>query len=188
MKGFFGVGVENISKSLNLGNLVRSSHAFGASFFFTLNAQYSLKQLNKADTTKASQNLPFYDFSSFDDMLLPKHCQLVGVELTEDAIELPSFRHPRCAAYLLGPERGSLSEHSLSYCDHVIKIPTQFCINVAVAGALVLYDRIQSTNHFPDRPVSAGGPCSFDKEHNFGMPVWHKKQKRREQFEQEKEK
>ena len=39
---------------------------------------------------------------------LPKGCALVGVELTDDAVELPVFRHPHAAAYVLGRERGAL--------------------------------------------------------------------------------
>ncbi|MEE8144119.1 MAG: TrmH family RNA methyltransferase, partial [Kiloniellales bacterium] len=34
MRGYFAIGVEGISKPMNLGNLLRSAHAFGASFFF----------------------------------------------------------------------------------------------------------------------------------------------------------
>ncbi len=40
MRGYFAIGVENISKEMNLGNLFRSAHAFGASFVFTVNAAY----------------------------------------------------------------------------------------------------------------------------------------------------
>ena len=35
-RGYFAMGVEGISKPGNVGNLVRSSHSFGASFFFKL--------------------------------------------------------------------------------------------------------------------------------------------------------
>lgn len=174
MKGYFGVGVENISKAMNLGSLVRSAHAFGASFFFTVNARYTLRDLRRSDTTKATQNLPLYDFCTFDDLILPRHCQTVGIELTDHAIELPSFRHPRCAAYILGPERGSLSHETLQRCDHVIKIPTQFCLNLALAGAIAMYDRVQSMRNFPNRPLRAGGPDSIER-HDFGMPIWHKR-------------
>jgi tRNA(Leu) C34 or U34 (ribose-2'-O)-methylase TrmL len=52
---------------------------------------------------------------------------------------------------VLGPELGVLSEALLSRCDHVIKIPTAFCINVAMAGAIVMYDRVRSLGSFPDR-------------------------------------
>ena len=36
MRGYFAIGAERISKPMNLGNLLRSAHAFGASFFFTI--------------------------------------------------------------------------------------------------------------------------------------------------------
>ena len=37
-RGYFAIGVEGISKAVNLGNLLRSAHAFGASFVFTIGA------------------------------------------------------------------------------------------------------------------------------------------------------
>jgi hypothetical protein len=46
----------------------------------------------------------------------------------------------------------------LARCDHVVKIPTRFCINVSLAGALVMYDRVLSMGGFRDRPVMPGGP------------------------------
>ena len=39
MRGYFAVGVDGISKPMNLGNLMRIANAFGASFFFTINAR-----------------------------------------------------------------------------------------------------------------------------------------------------
>ena len=41
-------------------------------------------------------------------------CRLVGVEITDDATELPRFRHPERAAYVFGGERTSLSDAMLS--------------------------------------------------------------------------
>ena len=73
-----------------------------------------------------------------------------------EAGELPSFRHPTRAAYVLGPEMGDLSPEMLGQCQHVIKIPMKFCINVGVAGALVMYDRAISMGRFADRPVAPG--------------------------------
>ena len=37
-RGYFAIGAERSSKALNLGNLMRSAHAFGASFTFTIGA------------------------------------------------------------------------------------------------------------------------------------------------------
>lgn len=170
MRGYFGIGVEGISKAYNVGNLFRTAHAFDASFVYTVNAQYSKYAGNRTDTSKSLGHTPFYSYPSLDEMLLPKGCQLVGIELTEDAIELPSFRHPNQAAYILGPERSSLSQATIDRCDHIIKIPMKFCINVGTAGALVMYDRVQSMGKFADRPVRAGGPTEELKEHTFGSP------------------
>ena len=86
--------------------------------------------------------MPLYEFDSHRDLALPVGCQLVGVELVDDAFDLPSFRHPISAAYVLGPERGSLSPEMLEMCAHVVRSPTRFCINVGLAGALVMYDRL----------------------------------------------
>lgn len=97
---------------------------------------------------------------------LPRGCQLVGVELVDDAIELPSFRHPLQAAYVFGPERGNLSPELLARCDHVVRIPTRFCINLAVAGAIVMYDRMICLGRFAERPVRTGGPNSP----GYGLP------------------
>lgn len=157
-RGYFGIGVEGITKPGNLGNLVRSAHAFGASFFFTVNPQLKVNDVKESDTSKAWDNLPFYEFSDINEFNLPKKCALIAVEFTEDSIELPSFKHPQAAAYVLGPEMGNVSPEMMKRADHVIKIPMQFCINVGVAGAIVMYDRLISTGRFAPRPVMAGGP------------------------------
>ena len=35
-RGYFAIGAERISKAMNLGNLVRSANAFGASYVFLI--------------------------------------------------------------------------------------------------------------------------------------------------------
>ena len=158
MRGYFGVGVEGISKSYNLGAVLRTANAFGASFAFTIGATNKALEIRRTDTSRSDLHMPFYEWESADDLILPHGCQLVGVELTEDAIDLPSFRHPTNCAYILGPEKGSLSDELQSRCDHLVKIPTKFCINVSLAAALALYDRTIMMGGYPDRPVKVGGP------------------------------
>jgi tRNA G18 (ribose-2'-O)-methylase SpoU len=153
MRGYFGIGAEGISKPLNVGNLVRSAHAFGASFLFLVDAHHTIETAH-ADTSEAERQVPLYRFDSVDDLLLPRGCALVGIELTEDAIELPIFFHPQAAAYVLGRERGSLSPALQARCDHLVKIPTKFCVNVGTAGAIVMYDRLISQGRFARRPVN----------------------------------
>lgn len=167
MRGYFAIGVERISKQMNLGNLFRSAHGFGAHFVFTVNAHYKALEA-KSDTSKSQSHLPLYNWDSADDMQLPEDCRLVGVELLDEAVELPSFRHPLKAAYVLGPERGSLSEEITGKCSHIVKIPTAFCVNVAMAGAIVMYDRVLSLGRFASRPLMEGGPTDALPAHVHG--------------------
>lgn len=166
-RGYFGIGVERLSKPMNLGTLFRSAHAFGASFVFTIDAVYS-KLTRASDTSHAVNEVPYYAFDAVQDLLLPKECQLVAIELVDDAVELPSFRHPRNAAYVLGPEKGNVSDELIARADHVIKIPTKFCINVGIAGAIVMYDRLLTSGRFSERPITAGGQPVSLPEHVHG--------------------
>lgn len=158
MRGYFGIGVEGISKAQNLGAVMRTAHAFGASFVFTLGAHHKLRGLNQTDTSRSLDHLPYYEWDSPGEFRLPSGCSLVGVELTDQSIELPSFRHPRAACYILGPEDGNLSQAMQDCCDYIVKIPTKFCINVSLAAALTLYDRTVSLGGYPERPLRPGGP------------------------------
>ena len=135
MRGYFGVGIEGVSKPFNVGNLMRSAHAFGADFLFTIAAEYAGAG---SDTAKTPEHVPFFQFATVEEMVLPEGCALVGIELMDEAVELPSFPHPLSAAYVLGPERGSLSPGLVARCDHLVRIPARFSINLGVAGAIVM--------------------------------------------------
>ena len=170
MRGFFGIGVECVSKAMNVGSLFRSAHAFGASFVFTVDAQYDKGEGRKADTSGTPDHVPFYNFPDVGTLVLPNRCELVGIELVDGAADLPSFRHPHQAAYVLGPERGSLSPELLERCAYTVQIPTKFCVNVGIAGAITMYDRVISLGKHPRRPVTPGGPVEELPEHVFGSP------------------
>jgi tRNA G18 (ribose-2'-O)-methylase SpoU len=170
MRGYFGVGVDGVSKAMNLGNLTRIANAFGASFFFSVDARIKLADA-QSDTSRAQQTLPYYTFNCIEEFRLPVDCRLVGVEITDDAVELPRFCHPRRAAYVFGAERLSLSEAMLKRCEFVVKIPTRFSINVGMAGAIVLYDRLISLGGYPPRPVAPGGAQELPPPHKWGAPL-----------------
>lgn len=171
MRGYFAVGAEGISKPMNLGAILRTAHAFGASFAFSVNASHRVRDVYQADTAKSVSHVPYYEWADIDAMALPDNCQLVGVELTDEAVDLPAFRHPLCAAYVFGRERGSLTEEMQTRCQHIVKIPTKFCVNVSVACAITLYDRTLNFGGFPERPLMPGGPQTApdDAEKKFGM-------------------
>ena len=168
-RGFFAIGIEGASKAVNLGNLLRSAHAFGASFAFTIGADPRAMD-TIADTSRASSHLPPYHWQSVDELRLPRGCRLVGIELLVDAVELPAFPHPLQAAYVLGPERGELSAGVIARCHHLVRIPTAFSLNVATAGAIVMYDRLRSLGRFASRPVAGGSLPEPVTEHVQGGP------------------
>lgn len=165
-----------------MGNLIRTAHGFDAAFVFSLASQMSdgpvpdasPKSLPKSltecrtDTSRTVGSVPYYEYDNLDQMILPKGCALVGVELSDEAVDIPSFRHPLNAAYILGSERLSVSDAVLARCDHVIKIPTKFSLNVATAGAIVMYDRLLCYGRFSERPVSASGEATPLPEHVQG--------------------
>ena len=173
-RGYFGIGAEGVSKSANVGALLRTAHAFGASFCFTLNAGFDARAARSADTSDTASHVPLWRFPNISEMQLPQGCTLVGIELTDDAADLPSFRHPLNAAYVLGPERSSLSPELLARCKHVVRIPTRFSLNLSVAGALVLYDRLLQHGRFADRPVMPGGGGAPPERSGHGDPFFRK--------------
>jgi len=177
MKGYFGIGVEGVSKAMNVGTLFRTAHAFDAAFVFTVRAHYDSRKGGQADTSDTPRSVPTYHFADLEDFRLPLGCRLVGVEIVDDAIDLPSFRHPRQAAYILGSEREGLSADLQSRCDFVVKIPTRFSVNLGVAGALIMYDRLLTMGRHAPRPVAAGGPTETVPLPVFGDPVYKRKQR-----------
>mgnify|MGYP002265939887 FL=1 len=97
--------------------------------------------------------------------------------MDDKAIVLPGFRHPRRAAYVLGMERIGLSDAMIECCDHIVKIPTKFSLNLATTGGIVMYDRLLSMGRFSDRPVMAGARPEPLPKPVFGTPVIGRKKR-----------
>lgn len=139
-RGYFGIGVMLPKNEMNMGTLIRSAHSFGAAFVFTVGRRYKRQP---SDTTNGTLHMPAYHYLDTDDLWahIPHDCVPVGIEVC-GAVELPAFNHPRSALYILGPEDGSIPERMLSRCAVTLKIPGRWCLNVATAGSIVMYDRI----------------------------------------------
>ena len=137
-----------------------------------IKAEFDVPTVLASDTSAAFNSLPVQLYETVDSFTLPMGCRLIGIEITEDAVDLPSFTHPVAAAYVLGAEQDSLSPELQARCDFIVKIPTKFCVNLAVAGAIVMYDRMISLGRFAERPVRVGGPVAVQKKHRHGLPIW----------------
>jgi tRNA(Leu) C34 or U34 (ribose-2'-O)-methylase TrmL len=141
VRGYFGVAVWQPKSTHNVGTLWRSANVFDAAFIAVIGGRYHKQS---SDTMQTPRHVPLYEYDTFDAFHsnIPHGCQLVGVELCDGARDIVDYGHPERAVYLLGPEDGSLSPDILRRCHSRIAIPGSYCLNLAVAGSIVLYDRI----------------------------------------------
>jgi len=140
VRGYCGIGVLNMKTEVNYGTLFRSALAFGADFVFLIGRRF---QKQCSDTSRSYRHIPVFEYLNCEDFLehIPYDCMVVGVEICERAIDLKIVSHPERAVYVLGPEDGSLPPSLIEKCHCVAKINTRICLNVAVAGSIILYDR-----------------------------------------------
>ena len=139
--GYFGIGILHARSDTNIGTLWRTAYIMGASYIFTIDRKYKKQSTDIAQTWSRIPLFHYDDFDAFYDGL-PRGCQLVGVELTDDSVPIAEFNHPPRAVYLLGCENVGLPRKVLDRCHSVISLPGNFSVNVAVAGSLVAYDRV----------------------------------------------
>lgn len=139
--GFFGIGILNNVDELNIGTLWRSAYILGASFIFTVDRKYKKQS---SDISNAWTKIPLYHYRDMPHLKdhIPHATQIIAVEMTEDAQPLPAFKHPERALYLLGNEQSGLPDAIIEQAQHTICLPGQYSLNVAVAGSLVMYDRV----------------------------------------------
>jgi tRNA G18 (ribose-2'-O)-methylase SpoU len=136
--GYLGIGIYNGKRTYNFGTLVRTARAFGADFVFSVGH----RNPGEASSVNAELSVPVFHFESVDAFIrsIPANANLVCVELAPGAVDIRHFEHPSRAVYLLGPEDGALPGDILRKHDTVI-LPGAYPLNVATAGAVVLYDR-----------------------------------------------
>lgn len=142
-RGYCGIGIVASKSPQNVGGLWRSAHAFDAALIFTVAFR---PPRQPTDTTKADRHVPRFEWPDWDTFMdqRPKDCKLVAIECGEEYQTKPlvSFNHPERALYVLGAEDYGLNRAIVGACDHVVEIPTRYCLNVATAGSIVLYDRL----------------------------------------------
>jgi tRNA G18 (ribose-2'-O)-methylase SpoU len=140
-RGFFAIGIQNTKTEMNVGTLWRSANLMGASYIFTIGRRYKRQA---SDTMQTWRHIPLINYETFDEFYkaLPYDCQLVGIELDDKSIPLKEFTHPERAIYLLGAEDNGLTKEAIDKCHHIVQLPGDHSMNVAVAGSIVMYDRI----------------------------------------------
>ena len=140
-RGYFGIGIYHGKTETNIGTLWRSAAILGADFIFTIGRRYKQQS---SDTMKAHRHIPLYHYQDYDDFFrhLPMGCPVVAVEIAEDSVALEDYVHPERCAYLLGAEDHGLPEAVLNRCRETVRLLGDYCMNVATAGSIVMYDRL----------------------------------------------
>lgn len=162
-RGFYGIGIVGSKTPINVGTLWRSAGILGASFIFTAGRRYPQQA---SDTIKAWKHTPLFEFADVETLFnnLPHGCVPIAVELDARSRPLSTFVHPERAVYILGAEDQGIPERVLRRCAHVLQIPGDHSLNVAVAGSIVLYDRVskdrgavaQSVEHLSEKQGVVG--------------------------------
>lgn len=141
VRGYFGIAVWHPKTGVNIGTLWRSAAILDAAFLATIGKRYPPQA---SDTTQTPRHTPLWHFDTPEDFWahVPAGCQPVAVEIHRRAKSLPRFVHPERAVYILGPEDGTLPDLFVERAYAVVQIPGAYCYNLAVAGSIVMYDRI----------------------------------------------
>ena len=144
MRGYFEIGIFNPKKDCNYGTLMRSAYQLGAAGVFVIGARFK-RQVS--DTCNASEHIPAREFADFDSFFKqkPLGANLVAIESPEyGGRQLNGFYHPKQAIYLLGAEDSGLPIEIVKKCDFIVSIESirQPSYNVAMAGTIVMYDRM----------------------------------------------
>lgn len=138
---YFGIGIFNPKTEENVGSLWRTAFILGASFIFIIDAKYKKKS---SDVLKVWSKIPLFQFESVDAFLqtVPYSCKIVGVEMDEKSTPIKEYKHPERAIYLLGSEDKGLTNELKNKCQDLIILPGENSMNVAAAGSIVIFDRI----------------------------------------------
>lgn len=137
MRGYSCIGLWQPKDSNNIGSVLRAAGCFGSAFVAVAGGRYSGAS---TDTQKTYRHIPLIETTDLRQVL-PKDCVPIAVDLILEAQPLMNFWHPERAFYIFGGEDRTLDNDILAWCKERIFIPSNYCLNLAAAINVVLYDR-----------------------------------------------
>ena len=105
---------------MNVGNLFRSAHAFGAGFRVRHLARRGPEATRPLDTSNTHKHVPLYEYAA-KDLSLQKASNWWGWNYWTAPMIRRVSRIREQAAYILGPEAGEELSPGVTRCDHVVK-------------------------------------------------------------------
>jgi tRNA G18 (ribose-2'-O)-methylase SpoU len=139
----FAIAAWEISKEHNVGSLVRTAHAAAAAQVILIGErEWNVEAARTADLYTEIVQLPA-DVDGFRAHIRRHRWNLVAVELSENSTNLFDARYPDRPCFTLGAEIGGLPTELLDDAELIVQIPQWGlvpCLNLAVAGSIVVYD------------------------------------------------
>ena len=139
--GFFTIGVLGGKTESNVGTLWRSAFQLDAAGIFVIGSRYTP---DSTDVVKAVQKIPLIQYPDWNTFCAaaPYDAKWVAIEMGGEPLE--TFDHPARAVYILGSEDNGLPSSVVRACHCHVALPSinYASFNVAVAGSIVMYDRV----------------------------------------------
>lgn len=156
----FSIAAWEISKEHNVGSLVRTAHAAAAAEVILLgDREWNVEAARTADLFTDIVQLPA-DCAVFRSHLHARRWNLVAVELADDATNLFDAEYPPRPCFVLGAELGGVPPELVDAAELVVQIPQWGlvpCLNLAVAGSIVVYDYLAKRHRRSDLSRPDGG-------------------------------
>ncbi len=147
--------VFNIAKKRNLGGLIRTADALGAHRVVIVGRK-RFRPIGSFGTLCHDRLLHFYSLDEAVASLRERGCEIVGIEISNEAVAVDDDPFRGDTAFLVGNEGDGLSAQQIGLCDRVVYIK-QFgrgaSLNVQIAAGIVLH-RFATWAGFPENPRS----------------------------------
>ena len=149
------IALSDIRSLGNLGTLLRTSAAIGATGFILLGQHIDPYEPVVVRATMGAlfkQTLVRTNFERFKHWIQTHDVAVVGAS-PDGVVEYDQVRYKRPIVLLLGHERSGLTDEQRSLCRQIVRIPMvggADSLNLAVAGSLLLYAVFRSTVPAPD--------------------------------------
>ncbi len=141
----FAIAAWEISKEHNVGTLVRTAHAAAAEEVILLgDREWNIEAARTADLYTEIVQLPAAT-DAFRSHLRSRGWNLVVVELDKASTNLFDASYPPRPCFLLGAEIGGVPRELVDSAELIVQIPQWGlvpCLNLAVAGSIVVYDHL----------------------------------------------
>lgn len=141
------IGLFDPKSPENVGSVMRGAGCYGVNSVYYTGRRYERAKLFYTDPQKVYETLPLIGVKDLKETI-PLGCVPVAVELIDGAKPLTTYKHPARAFYIFGPEDGTLNKEITDFCDDIVYIPTNGCMNLAATVNVVLYDRLAKGEQF----------------------------------------